>query len=384
MPARRSAGISQTSSGTGPTGVDVADIDVVATNFNWRQSGGTTVVAQLVPEQAKTLKIAALGFDLPDSVPRLRWRQIFGLLRKPRGRPFRIWHCRRNNEMLAGIVLRYVLRAPVRLIFNSAAQRRHKPATRWMQRRMDRVVATSPRSGSYLTVPYEVVPHGTDLSVFHPPQRAEDRFAASGLPGKYAVGCTGRIRRQKGTDLFVEAMIRLLPAYREWTAVIAGRTTVDNLPFERELRDRISAAGLEDRIRFLGDVDDIALWYRRMTLFVAPSRSEGFGLTPLEAMASRTAVVTSDAGSYPMMIRPGVNGAMVPGGDVDALTAAIEPYLKDPALAEAHGRNALDFVRRDFSLAAEADAMKTIYEGLWSVEGEGPKRRKRTASAFDT
>lgn len=350
--------------------VNIADIEVVATNFNWRQSGGTTVVVQLVPEQAKTLKIGALGFDLPPSVPRIRWRKAFGLLRRPRGRAVRIWHCRRNIEMMAGLLLRDVLRAPLRLIFNSAGQRRHKALTRWMLRRMDAVIATSERSGSYLEVPHTVVPHGTDMSAFRPPRDAEDGFAASGLPGKYAIGCTGRIRHQKGTDLFVDAMIRLLPKYPEWTAIITGRTTADNQAFERGLKQKVREAGLAERILFLGDVDDIALWYRRMTLFVAPSRNEGFGLTPLEAMASQTAAVTSDAGSYPSMIRPGVNGAIVPAGDADALTRAVEPYLKDPALAEAHGRNALEFVAANFSLAAEAGAIRAVYERLWA-EAEG-------------
>ena len=105
---------------------DFSEIEVVATNFNWRQSGGTTAVVQLVPEQAKTLKIAALGFDLPERVPRMRWRDIPKLFRRPANRPFRIYHCRRNNEMMVGLLLRDVLRAPLRLIFNSAGQRRHK------------------------------------------------------------------------------------------------------------------------------------------------------------------------------------------------------------------------------------------------------------------
>jgi mannosyltransferase len=358
--------------------VAIADIEVVATNFNWRQSGGTTVVVQLVPEQAKTLKIAALGFDLPSAVPRIRWRSVVGLLRKPRGRPVRIWHCRRNNEMIVGLFLRDVLRAPLRVIFNSAGQRRHQPFTRWMLRRVDAVIATSERSGSYLEVPYTVIPHGTDMSAFRPPSSAEDTFTASGLPGKYAIGCSGRIRHQKGTDLFVEAMIRLLPRYPDWTAIITGRTTSDNQAFERGLRQKLGDAGLTDRVVFLGDVEDIALWYRRMSLFVAPSRNEGFGLTPLEAMASQTAIVTSDAGSYPSMVRPEVNGAMVPAGDLDALTRAIEPYLKDPLLAEAHGRNALEFVTRNFSLAAEAGAIRTVYERLWA-EAESASASKESS-----
>ena len=350
---------------------DFSEIEVVATNFNWRQSGGTTAVVQLVPEQAKTLKIAALGFDLPDRVPRMRWRDVPRLLARPANRPFRIYHCRRNNEMMFGILLKYVLRAPLRLIFNSAGQRRHKALTRWMLRRMDAVITTSERSGSFLEVPFTVVPHGTDLEYFHPPREAEDGFAASGLKGKYAVGCTGRIRHQKGTDLFVDAMVRLLPRYPDWTAVITGRTTADNLGFERDLKSRIAAAGLNERIVLLGDVDDIALWYRRFTLFVAPSRQEGFGLTPLEAMASQTAVVASDAGSYPSMIRPGINGANVPAGDGEALVGAIEPYLRDPPLAQEQGRAALQFVHENFSMEAEARRIRAVYDRLWT-EGQNP------------
>jgi mannosyltransferase len=350
---------------------DFSQIEVVATNFNWRQSGGTTVVVQLVPEQAKTLKIAALGFDLPDDVPRMRWRDFPKLFVRPAHRPFRIYHCRRNNEMMLGILLRHVLRAPLRLIFNSAGQRRHKALTRWMLRRMDAVIATSERSGSFLEVSHTVVPHGTNFEHFHPPRDSDDEYAASGLPGKYAIGCTGRIRHQKGTDLFVNAMLQLLPQYPDWTAVITGRTTSDNLGFERELKSRIASAGLAQRIVFLGDVDDISLWYRRFTLFVAPSRKEGFGLTPLEAMASQTAAVTSDAGSYPMMIKPGANGAIVPAGDQDALVKAIEPYLRDPDLAMTQGRTALQFVRDNFSLEAEARRIRAVYDRLWA-EGQKP------------
>jgi mannosyltransferase len=345
---------------------DFSEIEVVATNFNWRQSGGTTAVVQLVPEQAKTLKIAALGFDLPERVPRMRWRDVAKLFRRPANRPFRIYHCRRNNEMMVGLLLRDILHAPLRLIFNSAGQRRHKPLTRWMLRRMDAVITTSERSGSFLEVPYTVVPHGTDFEHFHPARGAGDDFAATGLPGKYAIGCTGRIRHQKGTDLFVDAMIRLLPNYPDWTAVITGRTTSDNLGFERELKSKVADAGLAERILFIGDVDDIAVWYRRFTLFVAPSRQEGFGLTPLEAMASATAVVASDAGSFPSMIEPGINGAIVPAGDGGALVAAIEPYFLKPELAKEQGHAALEFVHANFSLAAEARGIRAVYDRLWT------------------
>ena len=110
------------------------------------------------------------------------------------------------------------------------------------------------------------------------------------------------------------------------------------------------------------------LWFRRLSLYVAPSRNEGFGLTPLEAMASRTPVVASDAGAYAEMVVPGETGAVVPAGDGEALTSAIGTYLADPSLAEAHGRQALAHVRRHFPLAREAEGVAKAYDRLWSAQ----------------
>ncbi len=266
--------------------------------------------------------------------------------------------------MAAGIVLRHVLRMPLKLLFTSAAQRRHTAYTRWLIRRMDAVVATNARSGSFLQVPHIVIRHGVDLELFHPPRTAEDTIEATGLPGRYLVGCFGRLRHQKGTDLFVRSMIDLLPQHPDWTAVISGRATAEHRAFADKLKADIAAAGLADRIVFLGEVPDIKVWYRRLTLYVAPSRNEGFGLTPLEAMASKTAVVASDAGAYAEMIEDGTNGSVVPAGDGEALTKAIAPYLADPQRALASGEIALTHVRANFALEGEATALKAVYEDL--------------------
>lgn len=348
---------------------DLRDIDVIAPNFKRRLSGVTSTVVQLVPfQRGQGMKIAALGTGLPAGVEKIGLTDLAGLWRTPAsGRRFRIWHARRNVEMLAGIFLKSVLRAPLRLVFTSAAQRDHRALTRWMIGRMDAVVATSRRSGSFLQVPHVVVMHGIDTERFHPPSGSADDLAAAGLGGKFAVGCFGRVRHQKGTDLFIDAMISLLPEYPDWTAVITGRVTGEHREFAKDLRRRVEKAGLSERIVFLGEVDDIKSWYRRLTLYVAPSRNEGFGLTPLEAMASGTAVVASDAGAYAEMIEEGRTGSVVPAGDGEALTAAIRRYLRDPALASRHGRNALAFVRENFGLKREADGLAGVYERVWSA-----------------
>lgn len=344
----------------------VKDVEVIAPNFKRRLSGVTSTIVQLVPEQARTLGIATFGPGLPETLPKISWWQLPALFKRPGGRRFRIWHARRNTEMLAGIVLRDVFRMPMKLVFTSAAQRHHTAYTRWLIGRMDAVIATSGRSGSFLEAPHTVVRHGVDTQRFHPPQSAADDWSATGLPGRYGIGCFGRIRHQKGTDLFVDAMIALLPRYPDWTALIFGRVTAENKAFADALKERIEAAGLSERIRFAGEVPDVLPWFRRVLLCVAPSRNEGFGLTPLEAMASRTAVVASDAGAYAELVVPGKTGAVVPAGDGAALERAIAPYLADPDATVRQAEAGVEHVRRNFALAREADGVRAVYEGLWS------------------
>lgn len=344
---------------------EIRDVEIIAPNFKRRLSGVTSTIVQLIPCQIRLgIRIAALGPGLPDALPKLPWSALFSLWKRPVTGRKRVWHARRNNEMAAGILMRHLLRMPLKLLFTSAAQRHHTGYTRWLIRRMDAVIATNARSGSFLKVPHSVILHGVDLDLFHPPEGTEDTIAATGLPGKYLVGCFGRVRDQKGTDLFVKAMIALLPQHPDWTAIVSGRVTAEHIAFGEKLKADVAAAGLSDRIIFQGEVPDIKIWYRRLTLYVAPSRNEGFGLTPLEAMASQTAVVTSDAGAYAELVAEGETGAVVPAGDGEALTRAIARYIEDPALAIAQGENALQHMRENFALEKEARAIGAVYEQL--------------------
>ncbi|MFC6447118.1 glycosyltransferase family 4 protein [Shinella zoogloeoides] len=346
---------------------DIRNVDVIAPNFKRRLSGVTSTIVQLVPAQVKLgLRIAVLGPGLPDGagLPKISFGALTGLWRAPAGRTHRIWHARRNNEMGFGLFLRGVLRMPLKLVFTSAAQREHSAYTRFLIRRMDAVIATSDRSASFLKVPFRVIRHGVDLDAFHPPQGHDDTMEATGLPGRHLIGCFGRIRHQKGTDLFVRAMIELLPPYPDWTAVICGRATASHAAFADGLKAEIAAAGLSERIVFMGEVPDVKVWYRRLALYVAPSRNEGFGLTPLEAMASETAVVASDAGAYAEMIAPGETGAVTPAGNYEALRDAIRPYLADPQMTARHAAEGLALVRRTFALENEAKAVNAVYESL--------------------
>ena len=140
---------------------------VIAPNLKRRLSGVTTSIIQLIPVQNRLgQQIAVFGPGLPDHLPRLRYRDLPRLWRAPQGRPFRIWHARRNVEMLMGVVMRDILRMPLRLVFTSASQRVHSNWTRFLISRMDGVIATSHKTASYLKVPYRVSLHGINAERF--------------------------------------------------------------------------------------------------------------------------------------------------------------------------------------------------------------------------
>jgi mannosyltransferase len=353
---------------------DLRTVEVVAPNLNRRYSGVTATVMALLPEQAKTLNIASIGHHIPESLPRVGW---FDILTKgwtrPKTRPFRIWHARRNVEMLPGILLRDVLRQPWKLVFTSAAQRDHSAYTKWLIGRMDAVIATSPQAQSYLNVPSTVIMHGVDLARFAP---ADDRTAdwdKTPLPGKYGIGAFGRIRHQKGTDLFAEAMIRLLPKYPDFTAVVIGLATPDNQSFVDGIKARIAAAGLSGRFVFLGELpaDEVPGWFARLLIHVAPQRWEGFGLTPLESMAAGTAVVATRAGVFETLVEHGKTGLIVDIEDLEGLTAALDRLMADPALAGEMGRAGRARAVAKFSISGEAAAIHDVYDGQWTIGRAG-------------
>ncbi|MFN3279022.1 MAG: glycosyltransferase family 4 protein [Paracoccus hibiscisoli] len=336
---------------------------IVAPNLKRRLSGVTATVVRLIPVQARMIDIRATGPGLPADIPHIPlWRAAT----LPRDR-WRVWHARRNTEMALGLILRRILRRRYRLLFTSAAQRKHTGFTRWLISQQDALIATSPQAASYLERPATVILHGVDPDVFHPsPDRAALRARLGLDPDAILIGCFGRIRAQKGVDLLVQAGLDLLPTRPRAQIVFTGRITPDNRAFADDLQARIKAAGLEHRIRFLGELpwEQVIAHYQALDLFAAPARWEGFGLTPLEAAACAVPTVAARVGAYEALIRDGQTGSLVPKDDAPALTAALARWLDDDAGRAAAGQAARAHVAANHAIEAEAQAITAVYRSL--------------------
>jgi GalNAc-alpha-(1->4)-GalNAc-alpha-(1->3)-diNAcBac-PP-undecaprenol alpha-1,4-N-acetyl-D-galactosaminyltransferase len=138
----------------------------------------------------------------------------------------------------------------------------------------------------------------------------------------------GRLVPQKGFDLLVEAFGKLAAEFSGWDLVILGEG-----PCRPTLEAAVRRLRLEERILLPGVVSDVAAYLTRTDLFVLASRFEGFPNVLCEAMSFGVACIATDCRSGPReIVRPGVDGQLVPVDSLPALTDAMRQLMVDEQL----------------------------------------------------
>lgn len=133
----------------------------------------------------------------------------------------------------------------------------------------------------------------------------------------------GRLTEQKGFDLLLHAFAKVGAAKNRWTLEIIG-----DGPGREMLGEMARKLAIGQRIRFVGRVSSPWELLKRASLFVLSSRYEGFPNAVLEAMACGVAVISFDCPSGPReIITHGVNGVLVPAGDVEQFARAMEELM---------------------------------------------------------
>ncbi len=169
----------------------------------------------------------------------------------------------------------------------------------------------------------------------------------------------GRLERNKGFHLLVDALSRLRD--RRWHWVLVG-----DGPARAGLEAAIARTGLSSRVLMAGQVtvERLHAWYDAADLFVHPTLYEGSSLVTLEAMAHRRAVVATTAGGLPDKVRHGETGWLVPPGDPDALAHAVGDALDNGDRLVRLGEAGRALVERAFSWTAVAGQTMALYTRL--------------------
>ncbi len=175
-----------------------------------------------------------------------------------------------------------------------------------------------------------LVPPAVDTVLFQPGpvgSRAEVRARLGVRHDDGLVVCVGRVQPLKGQDLAVR-MLEHLPGA---VLVLAGDATPGDERYLESLHDIARAIGVEGRVRHIGSLErpQLARLLDAAEVVVVPSRSESFGLVPLEAAATGTPVVASRVGGLMESVIDGETGVLVDGRDPEEWAHVVGAILDD-------------------------------------------------------
>lgn len=206
------------------------------------------------------------------------------------------------------------------------------------------------------------LPESKKVVIPNPVMPPEDETAAdNSAPAtkeKWIVAM-GRLIPVKGFDRLLEAFAGLAQKYPEWQLVVLG---------EGELRSRleyqIESLGLSGQVQLQGFVSNPFVVLRRAELFVMSSRSEGFPYALLEAMSCGLPAVAMDCtAGLREIIRDGIDGRLVPDGDIAALAAALDQLMRDDAERRRLAERAPEVVAR-FGTDQVVARWETLFQEL--------------------
>ena len=304
--------------------------------------------------------------------------QVVKLCRQPlKNGKYRIFHARRVDEMIQALLLKFIFGAKLKIVFSSAAQRNRSATTLWMTRKMDAVIAMCQASASYLQNPPDaIICHGIQTDVYAPAVDKSKTWQTLDLSNtsavkstdttKYGIAILGRVRKQKGVHLFVEACLDVLKKHPDFTAVIVGTITKDNEKFVKQLQDKIDQENMAEQIIFTGQqaFEDIPRIFSSLSLVAALSDNEGFGVTVLEAMSSGVAVLTTEAGAWPEVVRDDVDGFVVPVNDLTAIKDKLDFLLTDVQRLTELGNNGRERILQSYTVEREAQQLCDFFRTL--------------------
>ena len=209
----------------------------------------------------------------------------------------------------------------------------------------------------------DVIPNGIDLEPFSfQYEDAETRkFFGLNPQGRIVLGL-GRLSREKGFDLLIEAFGKLASHTSDVQLVIAGDgPEAAALKHQAENVIHENTNLTKSSIKFTGRTNKTAQLLQSASVVVIPSREEGQGLAALEAMAAGRIVIAAKVGGLLETIQDGVNGLLTPAEDAASLAEAMKRVLDDPDLAARLGKAGRHRVETEYTATLMMQRLEKLY-----------------------
>ena len=212
----------------------------------------------------------------------------------------------------------------------------------------------------------DVVPNGVQADKFTLPDFTPEEKAAFraryAAPEEKIIFFVGRMVREKGVQVLIEALPKVRWGYHDAKLLICGGGHRDHLV------NLAAYLGMERHVYFAGFVPDADLMkiYSIIDVACFPSLYEPFGIVALEAMAAHVPVVVSDAGGLPEVVENNVTGLTTYAGSPNSLADGLLKLLHEPETARVMAAAAYDRVLTKFNWDTIATQTSATYERIWS------------------
>jgi len=210
----------------------------------------------------------------------------------------------------------------------------------------------------------QVIPNGIDVTRFVEPLSESDRASvrdALGVHRAFLVGSVGSLLPIKGHEDFLRAAAIVRQKRDDVDFVIIGDDEKRNRKHRTLLERLVNTLDLNQYVQIVNWTDDLSKFYRAIDIYVSSSRSESFGLSIAEAMASGRAVVATSTEGAKEIIEGKKTGVLVPVGDAQKTADAITALLDDENERQRLGANARDESVRRFAIERMVEAVERVY-----------------------
>ncbi len=204
--------------------------------------------------------------------------------------------------------------------------------------------------------------NGIDLSACKAPapESCLEKRKELGLAPDSIVAVTVAVLREpKGIQFMLQAMAQLRETNPNLQYLVVGDG--EHGP---TLKEMARSLGLENQVVFAGQRKDIPDILSVCDFFVLPTRTEALPTVLMEAMAAQKAIIASNVGGVPEMIQDGVNGRLLPPGDVSALVKACAQLADDSARRNAWGTAGQAICREKFNIEQQIISLENLYTSL--------------------
>jgi glycosyltransferase involved in cell wall biosynthesis len=209
-----------------------------------------------------------------------------------------------------------------------------------------------------------VIRNGIDTAVAETPGKGKQLRKALGIAvDAPVIGTVGRLHRQKGQWILIEATREILRAFPNAKVLLVGDGSL-----RKRLEKQSRSLGLDGSVHFLGARRDAIDIISIFDIFVLPSLWEGLPYSLLEALALGKPVVASAVDGVPEVVTNGKSGVLVSSGDSRELAEAVIRVLTDKAYADTLGQNGRDAVLRAYCLDRMVRETSELY--LSSLSGQ--------------